>query len=121
MPLLFEKKLINVELYMPETQIEEEDEQSTGDQEISDQPTEYAIEVRGTKPTTSKDAVIFYFEGRRGANDDVVKIVFVEEENMYMVWFEEEEGMCHVLITIVYMVVFYMYKNSSDFPAVINK
>jgi hypothetical protein len=121
MPLLFEKKLINVELYMPETQIEEEDEQSTGDQEISDQPTEYAIEERGTKLTTTEDAVTFYFEGRRGANADVVKIVFVEEENMYMVWFEEEEGMCHVLITTVFMVVFYMYKNSSDFPAVINK
>ena len=106
---------------MPETQIEKEDEQSTEDQEISDKPTEYAIEVRGTKPNTSKDAVMNYFEGRRGANADVVKIVFVEEENMYMVWFEEEEGMCHVLITTVFMMVFYMYKNSSEFPAVINK
>ena len=106
MPLLFEKKLINVELYTPETQIEEEDEQSTENQEVSDKPMEYAIEVRGTKPTTSKDAVMFYFEGRRGADADVVKIVFVEEENMYMVWFEEEEGMCHVLIITVLMVIF---------------
>ena len=103
MPLLFEMKLINVELYMPETQIEEEDEQSTGDQEISDKPTEYAIEIRGTKPTTSEDAVTFYFEGRRGANADVVKIVFVEEENMYMVWFEKEEGMCHVYGGFLYV------------------
>ena len=106
MPLLFEKKLINVELYLPETEIEKEDEQSTGDQEVSDKPTEYAIEVRGMKPTTSKDAVMFYFEGRRGANADVVKIIFVEEKNMYMVWFEEEEGMCHVLIITVFMVIF---------------
>jgi hypothetical protein len=56
MPLLFEKKLINIELYMPEAQIEEEDEQSTEDQKVSDQPTEYAIEVRGMKPT------LFFFK-----------------------------------------------------------
>ena len=102
MPLLFNKKLINVELYTPVTQIEEEDEQSTGYQEVGDKPTEYAIEVRGTKPTTSEEAVMLYFEGRRGANEDVVKIVFVEKENMYIVWFEKEEGMCHVLIITVF-------------------
>lgn len=45
------------------------------------------------KPTTSEDTLRFFFEGRRGANADVVKMEFIEEKEMYMVWFEDESGM----------------------------
>jgi hypothetical protein len=38
---------------------------------------------------------MYYFESRKGANTDVEKIQFIEDKNMYLVTFEEEEGDCN--------------------------
>ena len=50
------------------------------------------IEVRGMKPSTTQDTLEFYFESRRGANVDVEKIEFIEDKDMYLITFQEEEG-----------------------------
>ncbi|CAG2243958.1 unnamed protein product [Mytilus edulis] len=44
------------------------------------------------KPTTSEDTIRYYFESRKVADADVVKMEFIEEKEMYMVWFEEESA-----------------------------
>lgn len=95
MPLLFEKKKIEVEIFQPRppTPDIEEDEQALGNEETADMPTEFAIEVRGMKTTTSEDTIRYYFESRKVADADVVKMEFIEEKEMYMIWFEEESGM----------------------------
>ncbi|XP_071169373.1 uncharacterized protein [Mytilus edulis] len=94
MPLLFEKKKIDVEIFQPRppTPDVEEDAEASGNEETIDMPTEFVIEVRGMKPTTSEDIIRYYFESRKVANADVVKMEFVEEKEMYMIWFEEESA-----------------------------
>lgn len=44
------------------------------------------------KKTTTEDTVMYYFESRKGAHDDVKSIEFVENKNMYLVTFENKEG-----------------------------
>ncbi|CAG2248586.1 unnamed protein product [Mytilus edulis] len=50
------------------------------------------IEVSGMKKTTTEDTVMYYFESRKGAHADVKSIEFVENKNMYLVTFENEEA-----------------------------
>jgi hypothetical protein len=45
-------------------------------------------------PSTTEDAIMYYFESKKGANTDVEKVQFIEDKNMYLVTFEEEEGDC---------------------------
>ncbi|XP_052101675.1 uncharacterized protein LOC127735527 isoform X2 [Mytilus californianus] len=94
MPLLFEKKRIDVEIFIPRspTPDVEGDRQASGNEDTGDMPTEFVIEVTGMKPTTSGDTIRFYFESRKVANADVVKMEFIEEKEMYLIWFEEESA-----------------------------
>ncbi|CAG2225269.1 unnamed protein product [Mytilus edulis] len=94
MPLLFEKKKIDVEIFVPRppTPDIEEDAEVSGDEETADMPTEFVIEVRGMKLTTDEDTIRYYFESRKVADADVVKMEFIEEKEMYMIWFEEESA-----------------------------
>ncbi|VDH97895.1 Hypothetical predicted protein [Mytilus galloprovincialis] len=94
MPLLFEKKKIDVEIFQPRepTPDVEEDAEASGDEGTTDMPTDFVIEVRGMKPTTDADTIRYYFESHKVANADVVKMEFVEEKEMYMIWFEEESA-----------------------------
>ncbi|XP_063435915.1 uncharacterized protein LOC134716833 [Mytilus trossulus] len=99
MPLLFEKTKIDVEIFVPRpaTPYVEDDAQISGDEDTTDMPTEFVIEVRGMKPTTSEDTIRYYFESRKVANADVVKMQFIEEKEMYMIWFEEESAIDSVM------------------------
>ncbi|XP_071169375.1 uncharacterized protein [Mytilus edulis] len=94
MPLLFEKKKIDVEIFVPDqpTPDVEDNDQASGNEETGHIPNEFVIEVRGMKPTTSKDTLRYYFECREVANADVVKMEYIEEKRMYMIWFEEESA-----------------------------
>jgi hypothetical protein len=53
---------------------------------------EQIIEVRDMNTSTTEDAIMYYFESKKGANTDVEKVQFIEDKNMYLVTFEEEEG-----------------------------
>ena len=49
------------------------------------------IEVTGMSQTTPFN-ITLYFESRKGANSDVLSAEYVEEEELYLVKFESEEG-----------------------------
>lgn len=100
MPLLFEKKKIDAEIFVPDppTSEVEDNGQASGNEETGDIPTEFVIEVRGVKPTTSEDNLRYYFESCKVADADVVKMEYIEEKRMYMIWFEEESGIVYFKI-----------------------
>ena len=79
-PLLFDNKTIEVERHY----IEED----TADRRYD----KCTIEVTGMSQTTTPFNITLYFESRKGANSDVLSADYVEEEEMYLVKFESEEG-----------------------------
>ncbi|XP_063435913.1 uncharacterized protein LOC134716831 [Mytilus trossulus] len=93
LPLLFEKERIAVEIFIPcqPTSIVVEDGKATVNDVTRAMPTEFAIEVRGVKPSTSADTIRLYFESRKGANADVVKMEF-KAKGMYIIWFNKESA-----------------------------
>jgi hypothetical protein len=78
-PLLFDNKTIEVERHYIE-----EDTADRGYDKCT-------IEVTGMSQTTPFN-ITLYFESRKGANSDVLSAEYVEEEEMYLVKFESEEG-----------------------------
>lgn len=93
--MLFEKEGIAVEIFIPRqlTQNVGKDGKATVNAVTRDMPTEFAIEVRGMKPTTSADTIRLYFEGHKGANAEVVKMELFKAKGMYLIWFKKESGM----------------------------
>ncbi|VDI11576.1 Hypothetical predicted protein [Mytilus galloprovincialis] len=75
-----------------EKDVVEEVGQAAEEEDTVDMPTEFVMEVRGIKPTTSEDTLRNYFESRKVANAEVVKMKFIEAKEMYMVWFEDESA-----------------------------
>ena len=80
---MFNKKVVEVAAYYPKD--------GAYSDEMSDLPC-CTIEVKGMKETTSEDTIVLYFESKKVTNADVTKIEFVEDEKMYLVTFEDEEG-----------------------------
>ncbi|XP_071123935.1 uncharacterized protein [Mytilus edulis] len=87
-------KKIDVEKCLPfaTTPVVEEVGQAAEKRDTVDLPTEFVMEVSGMKPTTSEDTLRHYFESRKVANADVVKMKYIKEKKMYMVWFEDESA-----------------------------
>jgi hypothetical protein len=50
------------------------------------------IEVTGMTQATTPFHITLYFESRKGADSDVMSTDCVEEEEMYLVKFDSEEG-----------------------------
>ena len=50
------------------------------------------IEVTGMNQATTPFHITLYFESRKGADSDVMSTDYVEEEEMYLVKFDSEEG-----------------------------
>ncbi|CAC5392514.1 Protein mono-ADP-ribosyltransferase PARP15 [Mytilus coruscus] len=93
-PIIFGKTILEVEAYIPEKSLQNESTEEDCSSRESDFEAETVctIEVSGMKKTTTEDTVMYYFESRKGANDDVKNIEFVEDKNMYLVTFENEEA-----------------------------
>ena len=96
-PLLLQNKAIDVEIFnpCPSSPVIVEGGPDNGMAEYGSM--DIIIEVKGMKPTTSEDTIMYYFESRKGAKADVEKIIYKEEDNMYLLWFKEESGMCHLV------------------------
>ena len=94
MPILFNKKVVEVEAYVEAAMDITEEEFYDCDEDSQEHDITCTIEVRDMNPSTTEDAIMYYFESRKGANTDVEKIQFIEDKNMYLVTFEEEEGDC---------------------------
>lgn len=58
----------------------------------TDEYNRCTIEVTGMSQSTSKNGVMLYFEAKKGADADVLKIDYVEDEEMYLIRFENEQG-----------------------------
>ncbi|CAC5404075.1 unnamed protein product [Mytilus coruscus] len=71
MPLLFEKNRIDVEIFIPRPRTPDvkEDGQAAGNEDTGDMPTD-----------------------PKAANAEIVKMEFIEEKNLYMIWFAEESA-----------------------------
>lgn len=98
MPILFNKKVVDVEAYRVNDEAasdRREEKFYDCDEEPKEHDITCTIEVREMKPSTSEDTIMYYFESKRGANTDVEKIQFIQDKNMYVVTFEEEEGDCN--------------------------
>ncbi|CAC5408902.1 unnamed protein product [Mytilus coruscus] len=78
-PLLFDDTTIQVEKVHVEDEADIEDFNRC------------TIEVTGMDQSSTKNGVMLYFEGKKGANADVLNIDFVEEEEMYLIRFGSEE------------------------------
>ncbi|CAG2237686.1 unnamed protein product [Mytilus edulis] len=99
-PILFNKKVINVEAHIvgaESTTDVPEEEPDDSSQNTGEQVPICSIEVRGMKENTTQDTIMYYFESKKGAKADVENIEFVEDKNMYVVTFENEEAVETVL------------------------
>ncbi|CAC5424295.1 Protein mono-ADP-ribosyltransferase PARP15 [Mytilus coruscus] len=97
-PILFNKKAIEVSAHIVNVEepmdITEEYESNLSTSEPA--PT-CTIEVRGMTDRTTQDTIMYYFESKKGANADVENIEYIEDKDMYLVTFEEEEAVNRVL------------------------
>ncbi|CAC5424291.1 Protein mono-ADP-ribosyltransferase PARP15 [Mytilus coruscus] len=99
-PILFNKKVIDVEAHIvgAEASSDIPEEESHDSSQNTDEPvTICSIEVRGMKENTTQDTIMYYFESKKGAKADVENIEFVEDKDMYIVTFENEEAVETVL------------------------
>lgn len=56
-------------------------------------PGDFCIHVTGYNPSNVTDeTLLYYFESRKGANSDVVKVLQTDEGNACILQFETEEG-----------------------------
>ncbi|XP_052088539.1 protein mono-ADP-ribosyltransferase PARP14-like isoform X3 [Mytilus californianus] len=99
-PILFNKKAVDVEAHIvgaeSSTDIPEE-EPDDSSQNTGEPVTICSVEVRGMKENTTQDTIMYYFESKKGAKADVETIEFVEDKDMYIVTFENEEAVETVL------------------------
>ncbi|XP_052088528.1 protein mono-ADP-ribosyltransferase PARP14-like isoform X4 [Mytilus californianus] len=97
-PILFNKKAIEVSAHIVN---EEEPMEITEEYESNLSTSEPAptctIEVRGMTDRTTQDTIMYYFESKKGANADVENIEYIEDKDMYLVTFEDEEAVNRVL------------------------
>ncbi|CAC5424296.1 unnamed protein product [Mytilus coruscus] len=98
MPIMFNNKLIEVEAHNVNVEepmdITEENESNLSTSEPASTCT---IEVRGMTDRTTQDTIMYYFESKKGANADVETIEYIEDKDMYLVTFEEEEAVDRTL------------------------
>ncbi|XP_063405420.1 protein mono-ADP-ribosyltransferase PARP14-like [Mytilus trossulus] len=94
-PLQFLKADIGVEIYKPvDSRKVQVDSRKDLNQEhcLSKDISSCVVEVRGVKTSTQKMALQYYFEGKHGADEDIIDIDFDEEKNIYLLTFESESA-----------------------------
>ncbi|CAG2200843.1 LPCAT3 [Mytilus edulis] len=93
MPIMFNNKVIEVEAHNVNVEesmeITEEYDSNLSTSEPS--PT-CTIEVRGMTDRTTQDTIMYYFESKKGAYTDVETIEYIEDKDMYLVTFQDEQG-----------------------------
>ncbi|XP_076078270.1 protein mono-ADP-ribosyltransferase PARP14-like isoform X1 [Mytilus galloprovincialis] len=98
MPIMFNNKVIEVEAHNVNVEepmeITEEYESNLSTSEPS--PT-CTIEVRGMTDRTTQDTIMYYFESRKGADVDVDTIEYIEDKDMYLVTFQDEQAVDRTL------------------------
>ncbi|CAG2200838.1 unnamed protein product [Mytilus edulis] len=98
MPIMFNNKVIEVEAHnvnLEESmEITEEYESNLSTSEPA--PT-CTIEVRGMTDRTTQDTIMYYFESRKGADVDVETIEYIEDKDMYLVTFQDEQAVDRTL------------------------
>ncbi|XP_052088524.1 protein mono-ADP-ribosyltransferase PARP14-like isoform X2 [Mytilus californianus] len=98
MPIMFNNKVIEVEAHNVNV---EEPMDTTEEYESNLSTSEPAptctIEVRGMTDRTTQDTIMYYFESKKGANADVENIEYIEDKDMYLVTFEDEEAVDRTL------------------------
>ncbi|XP_071137975.1 protein mono-ADP-ribosyltransferase PARP14-like [Mytilus edulis] len=97
-PILFNKKAIEVSAH----NVNEEEPMDTTEEYESNPSTSEpsptcTIEVRGMTDRTTQDTIMYYFESRKGANADVETIEYIEDKDMYLVTFQDEQAVDRVL------------------------
>ena len=109
MPIMFNNKVIEVEAHNVNVEesmeITEEYDSNLSTSEPS--PT-CTIEVRGMTDRTTQDTIMYYFESKKGAYTDVETIEYIEDKDMYLVTFQDEQGNLFLWDTIA-------FKQSVDF------
>lgn len=60
--------------------------------EDSSEKSSLIVEVHGVKPSTQELTVQYYFESKKGADDDVENIEYIEDKDVYLLTFASEDG-----------------------------
>ncbi|XP_071137980.1 protein mono-ADP-ribosyltransferase PARP14-like isoform X2 [Mytilus edulis] len=98
MPIMFNNKVIEVEAHNVNVEesmeITEEYDSNLSTSEPS--PT-CTIEVRGMTDRTTQDTIMYYFESKKGAYTDVETIEYIEDKDMYLVTFQDEQAVDRTL------------------------
>jgi hypothetical protein len=74
MPILFNKKVVEVEAYVEAAMDITEKEFYDCDEDSQEHDITCTIEVRDMNTSTTEDAIMYYFESKKGANTDVEKV-----------------------------------------------